>query len=358
MANGLHAQALSGDVCASESARGTQGIVSLPALSSQAEELHKELASNQPFEEDYMFQDEFENMGVANELLEMNACREDEVHGVQSKSLQGRLQPRLRAIALSFLWKLLYSAGFVKQWAEAVTLLDAYCTKSEGKAADSLPATCLAIFRILVLFEHDRPRDLGLLLEQLSSESELSGFGFPCDSSWPTDEEVKRRQISLLQTMEGNVKLPSLLWWVTAYSLRLDICTGKVLATSIDWAFTQSMNQAQAVLTHHASSHWKSPRRISAGLFAMNLVQAGLLAVNDLRPLHVSATQWARLLKGTGLEHGDPPFALPKEYSERVFESLELATTLSAGDIQDGCQSSLEIMQMMGATTSAGTIMV
>eukprot|EP00928_Gymnodinium_smaydae_P006664 TRINITY_DN12374_c0_g3_i1.p1 TRINITY_DN12374_c0_g3~~TRINITY_DN12374_c0_g3_i1.p1 ORF type:complete len:292 (-),score=31.91 TRINITY_DN12374_c0_g3_i1:450-1325(-) len=271
----------------------------------------------------------------------MLAASEDAAMCAPVGERQSELPAAVRSIALTFLGCLCRNAGVPILWPEAVALFDAYSARKPQKAQACLPATCFAVVVSLLQFEGDNDNSYYSTLIDAGSISGLARLGFRCSAEGIL-EESKPQCWCLLRTMEGNIKVPTLQSWVAAYTKRLDICMHFMFAASLAWSCSNATTYAQRILMQQSLVNKKPQRHTAAGLFALSLMQAGLIHVHSLRPSCLNAEQWEDLILQSGVTRKVPELGLPQDDAARVLTMLQVATACSVADLQVGTCAALQ----------------
>eukprot|EP00928_Gymnodinium_smaydae_P081907 TRINITY_DN6533_c0_g1_i1.p1 TRINITY_DN6533_c0_g1~~TRINITY_DN6533_c0_g1_i1.p1 ORF type:complete len:455 (-),score=56.88 TRINITY_DN6533_c0_g1_i1:361-1671(-) len=292
--------------------------------------------------QDTDIEDIYEDNGLSTKLLQWKALIEDETMCWQVDKRLTRLPSHTRNVALSFLWSLCCNTGIHSSFAEAISLLDAFSARAPEKVQTSLAATCMAIVQALLSFD-----GVPLLVHKCVDAplvAALSSAGHKCEINEHTASEIKSLEICLLTTMRGHIKLPSLLWWVEAYAKRLELRIRSELETSLAWARAKSFHCANPIVLSRSLVGYTAPRHIAAGLLAVNVACAGLVAFHDLCPEGVDIVQWRTMLLQSRCADNLPVCILSQEFAEGMLDELQEVCSCCLEDLQVGAAVALEYM--------------
>eukprot|EP00928_Gymnodinium_smaydae_P001489 TRINITY_DN10546_c0_g1_i1.p1 TRINITY_DN10546_c0_g1~~TRINITY_DN10546_c0_g1_i1.p1 ORF type:complete len:197 (-),score=17.42 TRINITY_DN10546_c0_g1_i1:416-1006(-) len=170
----------------------------------------------------------------------------------------------------------------------------------------------------------------------------LTRAGHPCVINQPMMQEIKSRQLCLLRVLDGNVKLPSLLWWVAAYGRRFELSSGSEFAASLIVAVARSVQSASSISWSRSLVGGTVPRHIAAGLLAVNVACACLIPLHALRPQGVGIVQWQTMFLQSRLHASVPECRLSQELAQGMLDVLQAVCACSLDDVQSGCVAALE----------------
>eukprot|EP00928_Gymnodinium_smaydae_P096326 TRINITY_DN8484_c0_g2_i1.p1 TRINITY_DN8484_c0_g2~~TRINITY_DN8484_c0_g2_i1.p1 ORF type:complete len:623 (+),score=71.24 TRINITY_DN8484_c0_g2_i1:49-1917(+) len=337
----------------------TSAALSPASRSSQPETATVMLAhTDQDLDDD--IESRYFDSGVSTSLLELHAAIEDETMQVQSSREAMGLPAHTRDVALVFIASLCRNIGAPFFFAEATSLLDAYCTRAPEKAQASLAATCIAIVGLVLSFYYaKKPFDLSTMVDAQSMAA-LSSAVDQCEISEDMANEIKSRQLCVLQSLNGSVKVPSLAWWVSMYASRFQLSIQTELEASLAWAAERSEQSANSILTMRSLAGGKTAsRHIAAGLLAVNVARAGLIDFRNLCPAGVGVVQWQAMFLQSRLGTDVPVCRLAPKFADGIIAALTEACACSLEDMQTGSAAALVciiavVIGQRPATAAAG----
>jgi hypothetical protein len=189
---------------------------------------------------------------------------------------------------------------------DAVALLDVYLLHARKRALKSdvsewgvktvqaLPALCAAA--ILITIKKDDNATDGDLVVGLAAQASTYASWMHETHVLVEPKDVLREEFKIVRELRWRVNFPSVYTWLATLCKRLTVCSGGNLGTMADWVLQRGVMGAQIMLPQcGAVSDTIYPRRMANGLVGLSLVSAGLLPLQQLRPLTVSPADWDAL---------------------------------------------------------------
>eukprot|EP00443_Scrippsiella_acuminata_P003190 CAMPEP_0115278642 /NCGR_PEP_ID=MMETSP0270-20121206/57858_1 /TAXON_ID=71861 /ORGANISM="Scrippsiella trochoidea, Strain CCMP3099" /LENGTH=309 /DNA_ID=CAMNT_0002695315 /DNA_START=61 /DNA_END=990 /DNA_ORIENTATION=- len=293
-----------------------------------------------------------ERAGLPVELMPVWAARERRVFALGAAASPKASTPTpVRHMALEFLqsacvlYKLPHSV-----WFEAVHLLDVFNSVQASALSEdwlcAMPATCLAIFDIL-------RKSHNAVASPLSSQRPLrpdsQGFG---PGGAVRLEDVTKQELAILQALEWQVSLPSMISWMDMLRLRFNAMTMEHFASSMDWIGAAVFPTARLLVLWRPCSADRAPRSLGFGLFCLGLVHAQLVPLQALRPPHVYDDEWEELFMQSHNLNSLPDCVTQGRVRNVIVDLLQAAADCSLEELQ--CMCELTMGCLRGCHAEAG----
>jgi len=220
-----------------------------------------------------------------------------------------------------------------------VTLLDvAHSRMPEGIPPESLPATCVALVKMLRKADAAtlsmRGSNLAVHTKQLAQWLQRAG----CPAQEATEEDLSKQECVLLEALEWQINLPSIESWMSMFCTRFNVLTRGLFVPSLNWVWEQGIFYARMVVMQRATSKELPPRRQAIGLLSLSFASARLLELEALRPHKLCSTMWEQLFVQSQLQGSVPPCVLRPGHARRVLELLQVTMDTNLVDLQEDCE--------------------
>jgi len=246
-------------------------------------------------------------------------------------------------------------------WFQTVTLFDIYClSMPEGPLIEQLPATCIALVKLLQKMDcaaaSPTQADLSPLGDYMGEWLETLGHLVQPT----TNRTIANVELSLLQVLNWQLDMPTVESWMSMFCARINILTQSAFIASFNWIWEQSICYARMILIKQALSPTHPPIQMATGLIALGCVSARLIPVATIRPLKVCARTWDQSFAESQPGGTIPECVLTEAQSQQVLQLLHVSTRANLEEIQDACrvlvpcmkEAYVSILQMHGHSSS------
>mmetsp|Transcript_81041 Transcript_81041/g.127647 ORF Transcript_81041/g.127647 Transcript_81041/m.127647 type:complete len:393 (-) Transcript_81041:223-1401(-) len=314
-------------------------------------------------------QDSFDSQGASDELLEYwtrqenNAWRYGQRASTENaeatellQSRDGLLSPAnfmdgrtlsqpLRYLAIQILRMFVHDPNSL---GEATILFDNYVFLTNETDVDMvymLPATCAAIAALLQKTE-DALADFNVDVSLVCQQALLAGYPVVARV---TSEMIANQERRILETLEWRIALPTIDKWTAMFTVRFNTLTRCGLVDDLRelWQLPYAMGMHIAMC--EAFSKYSSPKSLAVGLKCIQLVLAGLIPLQALRPPKLSSREWELLFDAGRLPWPKVKHDKPAGVTNLLPDFLPWTFGISFEEVQEHCLTTCMTVQRLAA---------
>jgi len=283
--------------------------------------------------------EEFDPLGVSPEQFEEWEDKEIQAESLPELPVYGigeASQAVMLVLMLRFMNKLLSALGEQPGACfKAQRILEIYMRKAKPDF-QVLPAACAAIVGLVRKFNCDTmvpPAHLAVEASQLVKWLLQAGIETVFAV---TAEQIKEQEMLVLAALDWDLAVPDMHNWLRATLERFLGLTQGRGEESFQWVFKRCVHEAMQI-GMSGTDLALSPRVLANGSFCLNLVAAGLLTLDDLRPDTVDdPLEWERIFVASRLQKGaNGATTKSSPHSKSMLAALKLATGCTTEMLKD-----------------------
>lgn len=277
-------------------------------------------------------------LGAANELIVLWAQR-DAVFAAAAE--ENSLPAGVREGALRHIESIAKRVGC--QWIavfECAALFDAYCSRPGGVSVEAVPSLCVAVVKIVRTVSDATAHVGGAELAELATaiaQQWLLPSGLTAQRMTITEEEVFTREREVLDVVDWNVQIPTIESWASVLLARLNAITNGQYLQWMQWMWQTHLFHTMRLILFIQSGPKFEPGHAACGLLGLALIAARLVPPETLKPDHLDANEWNRLLVEGQPQGRTEQCLLSAEQSGVLLSQLPLVTGRSLGALCNDC---------------------
>lgn len=249
------------------------------------------------------------------------------------------LPPLERSAALRCMSRLLHMAIQCQNgWCKTALLLDRYCVEADI-SLELLPATCVAIVRIVSKMEHRAYPGIPEICWKVHADelcTWLTSAGY--NAPEVTESILLEQEQEMMRVLQWRVTEPCAQQWSLAFFTRFALLAGQGFHRNLQQMEKKLLALAKAVIMCREASSSLTHGMLSCGLLCLCIVEAGLVPLMDLQPEDLSAQDWIDLYLQSQPNGVQPICNLTASQREHVRQLLTMSTCTGLPELKASAQ--------------------